>query len=343
MTAAFMTAALAAPLSLALVGLTRQYLIQHGIVDVPSGRSSHSIPTPRGGGLGLVATVLLGLVVGVLAGWVPESGALVLILGGVAIAAIGWLDDQRGMSPKVRLSVHVAAAILAVYSLGGFAILRFGSTSVFMDWMSRVTSVAVITWAISAYNFMDGLDALAGSEAVFVGSVGGWFAVVGGYADIAFIAFLLGAASLGFLRWNLPPARVFLGDVGSGFLGFSFAVLALLSDGQHALPAVGWLLLLGVFVFDSTVTLVRRIVRGEHWFQNHRESAYQRAAMKFGRHGPVTLVVLAADVVLATLCWIGLAAPERWPLTVGAATVLLVLLYFAVERFAPVVTTRSGT
>ena len=343
MTLSSLTAMAAAPLSYVLVGFTRRYLVQRGIVDVPSGRSSHSVPTPRGGGLSIVAVVIGGIVVAALNGWIPATSVSVLIGGGVAIAAIGWMDDRQGLSPIVRLTVHVSAAIWAVYWLGGFDMLRLGSTSIAMDWASRVLSVLVITWSISAYNFMDGLDALAGSEAVLVGFVGGAFALLMGHQDIAFLSFLIGAASLGFLLWNLPPAKVFLGDVGSGFLGYCFVVLALLSERQRALPAVGWLILLGVFAFDSTVTLLRRIVRGENWRTTHRESAYQRAALRFGHHGPVTIVVLVADVVLAALCWFGWKSPQWWPAVVGVATALLALLYLAVERYAPVVKTGAAS
>jgi Fuc2NAc and GlcNAc transferase len=156
------------------------------------------------------------------------------------------------------------------------------------------------------------------------------------------VAFLISAASLGFLPWNLPPAKIFLGDVGSGFLGYSFAVLALWSERSGSLPAAAWLVLLGVFAFDSTVTLCRRLARREKWYVTHRESGYQRAAAYFGRHAPVTAIVLAADVVLAGLCWFGWIRPGSAALAGTASLAVLLFLYAAVERYAPVTLTGAA-
>ncbi|MES2176532.1 MAG: glycosyltransferase family 4 protein [Gemmatimonadota bacterium] len=341
MKAGIAVALVAAPVSWALVGMIRGYLVRQNILDLPSHRSSHSVPTPRGGGLGAVLVVLAGVGLATLLQWLPSHVIPVLLGGGAAVAIIGWIDDRGGVSPIVRLMVHLASAIWAVSWLGSFEVLRLGSTSQAMGAFATLVSILVVTWAISSYNFMDGLDALAASEAVYVGVIGGVFSLLGGQSGIAFLAFLIAAASLGFLIWNLPPAKVFMGDVASGFLGYAFVVLALASDRTNGLPAVGWLTLLGVFVFDSTVTLLRRILRGENWRTTHRESGYQRAALRLGRHGPVTVVVLLADLVLTGLCWFGWRNPGSWGFVVGAATGLLILLYYLVERFAPV--EKTGT
>jgi Fuc2NAc and GlcNAc transferase len=328
---------LAAPVSWLLILLTRRYVTSRGILDIPSVRSSHSTPTPRGGGLGIVTVTILGVLAGGAAGWIPSAVVIALVGGGTAVAIVGWLDDTKGLSPAVRLATHLAAAVWALFWLGYFPSARLGSTSPIAGVIAVVISLLALTWSISAYNFMDGIDALAGSEAVWVGAIGGLFAAITGNRDVAFIALLLSSASLGFLLWNLPPAKIFLGDIGSGFLGYSFAVLALFSERSGSLPAIAWLVLLGVFAFDSTVTLCRRLARREKWYVTHRESAYQRAALRFQRHGPVTAIVIAVDVVLATLCWIGLTRPGTWGLVVTSALVILVILYVLVERSAPVV------
>lgn len=337
MRADYVIALLAAPVSWLLILLTRRYVTSRGILDVPSERSSHSAPTPRGGGLGIVTVTILGALAASAAGWVPVTVVVVLVGGGTAVALVGWLDDRKGLSAPVRLATHVGAAVWALFWLGYFPTARLGSPSPIAGAIAAVISLLAITWSISAYNFMDGIDALAGSEAVWVGAIGGLFAALTGHRDVTFLALLLSASSLGFLLWNLPPAKIFLGDVGSGFLGYSFAVLALFSERTGSLPAIGWLVLLGVFAFDSTVTLCRRLVRREKWYVTHRESAYQRAALRFGRHAPVTAIVIVVDVILALLCWIGWTRPGMWGPVVSATLAILVLLYWTVEKYAPVV------
>ncbi len=306
-----------------------------GIYDVPNERSSHTNPTPRGGGIGIVILTIAGTIAAGIAGTVPASMVLVIAGGGGAVAAVGWADDRRGLSRSVRLAVHLAAAGWAVFWLSEFTSFRLGFTGEIMSWVAGSASLLAIAWAISAYNFMDGIDALAGSEAVCVGAVGGALALLSGHQGVGFIALLIAASSAGFLLWNLPPARIFLGDVGSGFLGYSFAVLALYSENQGALPAVGWLVLLAPFAFDSTFTLLRRMVRRENWLMTHRASAYQRVAHRLGRHGPVTSAVVLANVVLSVLCWVGWTQPTRWPVVTAAAAGVAVFLYVLAEWYSP--------
>lgn len=327
---------LAAPVSWLLILLTRRYVLSRGILDIPSERSSHSAPTPRGAGLGIVTVTILGVLAAGAAGWIPAAVVIVLVGGGAVVAVVGWLDDTKGLSPAIRLATHLGAAVWALFWLGYFPSARFGSTSLVAGVIAAIISLLALTWSISAYNFMDGIDALAGSEAVWVGAIGGLFALLTGHRDVAFIALLIASASLGFLAWNLPPAKIFLGDVGSGFLGYSFAVLALFSEQSGSLPVIAWLVLLGVFAFDSTVTLCRRLARREKWYVTHRESAYQRAALHFGKHAPVTAIVIGVNVILALLCWIGLTRPGMWGAVVTSALVILVSLYLLVERSAPV-------
>lgn len=328
---------LAAPVSWVVIYFTHRYATTRGMLDVPSERSSHSVPTPRGGGVGIVTVSVLGTVAAGAAGWVPAPVVIALLGGGAAVALIGWLDDRRGLPAKLRLRAHFAAAVWAVAWLGPFPAARFWWDSPVAAVIAVVLSLFVITWSISAYNFMDGIDMLAGSEAVWVGVIGGLFAALMGHRDIAFLSFLLSASSLGFLPWNLPPAKIFLGDVGSGFLGYSFTVVALLSEQVGAMPAIGWLVLLGVFAFDSTVTLCRRLARREKWYVTHRESGYQRAALRLGKHWPVTAIVLGVNVVLALLCWIGYTDPRGlWAEVAVTGLALLVFLYWVVERYAPV-------
>jgi Fuc2NAc and GlcNAc transferase len=193
----------------------------------------------------------------------------------------------------------------------------------------------MIVWLINLYNFMDGIDGIAGGNAVVVALFGGLLAMRAGDLELGVVIMLVAGASMGFLVWNWPPARIFMGDVGSGFLGYLFGVIALVSQRHGPTGAAVWLLLLGVFVFDSTVTLARRVLRREQWYAAHRSHAYQRLVQSGRTHRQVTAAVLLSD------CGLGLAAlavalgraPVLW-VVLGAATALTVL-YLLVEHLKP--------
>jgi Fuc2NAc and GlcNAc transferase len=154
-----------------------------------------------------------------------------------------------------------------------------------------------LVWTTNLFNFMDGLDGIAGSEAVFVSGAGAWLNWrEGGALGLTAAMACLAATCLGFLRWNWPPARIFMGDVGSGFLGFSLAVLGLAASQQGMLPIEIWAILGAVFLVDATVTLVRRLARGDRWFEAHRTHAYQNLARRWKAHLPVTILVIMVDV-----------------------------------------------
>jgi Fuc2NAc and GlcNAc transferase len=198
-----------------------------------------------------------------------------------------------------------------------------------------VVSVVAIAWCCNLYNFMDGIDGIAGSEGVIVGLTGGWLLWRAGAADLALVSFLIGAASAGFLVWNWPPARLFMGDVGSGLLGFLFGALAVASVERGAVPLVSWLLLLGVFVFDATATLLRRMIAGERWYAAHRSHAYQRAVQSGLSHRTVTLTTVVINIVLAALAAVAALVPDAAWGAFGAGVVILAVFYVLAERRRP--------
>jgi Fuc2NAc and GlcNAc transferase len=326
-----------------IAGRVRRYALDRSLLDVPNHRSSHSEPTPRGGGLAIATVTLLGTVLAAAAGLVPARLAMAIVGGGALVAAVGWLDDRRGVSASVRAVVHTLAALWAVLWLGGFPTLTIGTEVVRLGWMGGALGVAGIVWATNLYNFMDGIDGLAGGEAAMVGTLAGALLLAAGRADLALVAWLVAAASIGFLVWNWPPAKLFMGDVGSGLLGYLFATLAVASENAGGVPLLAWVILTAVFVVDATVTLVRRAVRGERWYAAHRSHAYQRAVQAGRTHARVTsstLVLNLALFVLAVLC-------ARWPAfllpALAAALLLVGLAYLVVERECPMYpSTRSA-
>lgn len=318
-----------AGVSAVLVTLVRAHALRRNILDLPNSRSSHSVPTPRGGGIGIVITFCSSLAVLVSLRVLDAKAALMLCVTGLAIAAIGYLDDRRQLSARVRFAVHASAALLTIGVFGGFPVYDLGGWGMGNPWVGAAFSALVLVWATNLFNFMDGIDGIAASESIFILAAAAWLNFIsGGDRGITSAMLNLGAACAGFLIWNWPPARIFLGDVGSGFLGFTITALILLACQRGSLPIEILPILGGVFVVDATLTLVRRAIRGDRWFEPHRMHAYQHLARRFNGHRPVTLLVAAVNL-LWLLPWAYFATlfPDRARLFFAAA--LLPLVIFA--------------
>jgi Fuc2NAc and GlcNAc transferase len=318
----------AALASLLLTWWVRQRAWAQGRLDHPNARSSHSIPTPRGGGLGIVIASLVGLCVLRLWDMIDVRLLLALCGGGLAVSLIGYLDDQRSLPVLLRVSVHFASAIWAVAMLGGVPPLQWGTAIIDPGLVGDVLAVFGIVWMLNLFNFMDGIDGIAGSEAVFVAGAGAAIlALSAPSASISPAAVLIGAASLGFLRWNWAPATVFMGDVGSAYLGYTLAVLALGATRYGAAMPYIWLILGGAFFVDATVTLVRRFARRERLYEAHRSHAYQWLARRWGSHARVTTAVSLLNVLWLLPCaLLAMVHPSYagW-ITLGALTPVALL------------------
>lgn len=253
--------------------------------------------------------------------WVSGSPAMpAVLLGGLAAAAIGFADDHRPVSPAIRLAGHAVVSVMAVVALQAY-----GGVGSVMGVVTGVAAVVFVAWSINLTNFMDGIDGIAGVQTLTVaGAAAGLSAAVSPETGLWFEPAVLSAASMGYLIWNWPPARVFLGDVGSGFIGYMVAVLTLRA--AVAVPELGWcwLILSGVFLVDATLTLAIRAMRRDRLFHAHRSHAYQHLAGVWG-HRRVTLLVAAINV-----CWLlPLAALVAFGYLGGPAGLLLACLPLA--------------
>jgi Fuc2NAc and GlcNAc transferase len=318
--------------ALYVTGLVRRHALRNSILDIPNARSSHAAPTPRGGGVGIVLAFMGALVLLVFAGLLPFSLAFVLIAGGGAIAFTGYLDDRKALPARIRICVHFAAATYAVISVGGISEPSLRMIGLHGAWAGGLLGVVVVTWSTNFFNFMDGIDGIAGSEAVFVAGAGAllnW--KFGGDSGLTGVMLVLAAATSGFLVWNWPPARIFMGDAGSGFLGFTLAVIGLAASRRSATPIEVWAILSGVFLVDATVTLLRRVARGDRWFEAHRLHAYQKLASRRGAHLPVTVLVISINLFWSLpWAWGAASHPARATMFLFAALgPLAVIAYLA--------------
>lgn len=294
------------------LGLTyglRRYALAKNIIDVPNARSSHTIPTPRGGGVAIVISFLVILPILAFSDFLIWPVVWALLGSGAIIAALGFLDDHGHIAARWRLLGHFIASIWALYWLGGLPIVTFFGFELELAWVGHALAVFYLVWMLNLYNFMDGIDGIASVEAICacIGACLLYWLV--GFDSLMVLPLVLAVAVAGFLYWNFPPARIFMGDAGSGFLGIILGLLSLQAAWVSPKLLWVWLILLGVFIVDATLTLIRRLLRGEKVYEAHRSHAYQFASRQFGRHLPVTLAVVAINLF--------------WLLPIAAVVVLL--------------------
>ena len=280
--------------------LFRKYALFKELMDVPNSRSSHSIPTPRGGGVAVVLTFLAALLYLALNGEIDQSIAIALFVSGGAVAAIGFFDDHRHIAARWRLLVHLLAASWIVYTFNGLPPIQIIGVTIDIAWLGYLLSGLYLVWLLNLYNFMDGIDGIASIEAITV-CIGGIVLLlqVNAESQLYIPLLLLLSAVIGFLFWNFPRAKIFMGDAGSGFIGIVLGALSLQSAWLEPKLFWAWLILLGVFLVDATFTLTRRVLRGDKFYEAHRIHAYQHAARQLNSHIRVTI-----GIGLINLFWL---------------------------------------
>lgn len=295
----------------AVCWLTLAWLLRRGRLpmDHPNERSLHATPTPRIGGLGIMAGV------GAASAWLADGMLLPVMLPAFSLAALSLLDDVRGLPVAVRFLAHFAAAVACLLALG------------LTGWALLAGTLAVV-WMTNLYNFMDGADGLAGGMAAIGFGALALAAWLGGASGLAAFCAAIAAAALAFLCFNFPPARVFMGDAGSIPLGFLAAALGMLGAMQNVWPWLFPLLVFSPFVVDATVTLIRRALRGEKVWRAHRSHYYQRVVLFGATHRQLALVAYALMLVVAGQAFALLLYPQytAWLLILLAAIYLLTFL-----------------
>jgi len=309
----FITVVASLATSLILVGLARQVARRSGLVDIPNARSSHIAPTPRGGGIAIVVVALAAALINLILH--PDQTAwhcaMVWIFAGGLIAVTGALDDIRGLSVRLRIIAHFAAAALLLGVCGGLPALPVPHGQIDLGVTGWLLGAAAIVWSINLFNFMDGIDGLAAAQAIFVFAAAVSLLTYSGAlanSDMPLVA--VAAASAGFLVWNFPPAKMFMGDVGSGFLGFAVAAGAILTAGRGGISLWTWLVLNASFIADATTTLGTRLLSGQRGYEAHRSHAYQRMARKWQSHLAVAAVYAAINLAW---CFPWAIATVRYP------------------------------
>ncbi|MBX9404205.1 glycosyltransferase family 4 protein [Pseudomonas baetica] len=283
-------------LSWAMTWGLRHYALSKSLMDIPNDRSSHSVPTPRGGGVAIVLGFLISLPVLGGMGLMDNATLYALSGSGLLVAIVGFADDHGHIAARWRLLGHFAAAIWALFWIDGLAPVTVLGAVIDLGWIGNGLAAIYLVWILNLYNFMDGIDGLASVEALFACLASALLYVLVGQETSIQCVLLLSVAVGGFLCWNFPRARIFMGDAGSGFLGIALGILSLDAASRSPELLWSWLILLGVFVVDATWTLCRRLLNGDKVYQAHRSHAYQYASRQYQSHKAVTLAVVGLNV-----------------------------------------------
>ena len=288
---------LALTASWCLTALMRRYALAAQLLDHPNARSAHGVATPRGGGVAIVVSfAALATTLGAM-GVLPVPMLAGLLGSAAVVALVGFVDDRAPLPARWRFLVHAGAAVWSLWLMHGIPPVPVFGFALDLGWFGLALAATYLVWMVNLFNFMDGIDAIASIEAITV-SVGGawcWWLATGTPSWLLPIGFA--ACVLGFLAWNYPPAKIFMGDVGSCFIGMVLGVLSLWTAQEATQVFWCWFILLGCFMVDATTTLVRRVRRGDKFNVAHRSHAYQYASRRFGSHKKVTLAVGAINVL----------------------------------------------
>jgi UDP-N-acetylmuramyl pentapeptide phosphotransferase/UDP-N-acetylglucosamine-1-phosphate transferase len=276
--------------SFLLTYLIRRFALKNNIVSIPNERSLHSVPTPVGGGLAIILSWYAGISVLFFTGIIDDNLYFALLCG-VILTIVGLIDDLIGLKPFVRLFFHFITAIIAFVFLGGLRSLII--PGFYIDYLFLIYPIVIvgIVWFINLYNFMDGVDGFASIQTMIICLV--IYIMSGNIINIVLIACVSG-----FLYWNWPKAKIFMGDVGSTQLGFILIVLGIYFHNTLEFSILNWIMILSPFWFDATYTLYRRWRNKEKLSQAHRKHAYQRIVQAGFSHQKVNLFLIAINVII---------------------------------------------
>lgn len=306
----------------AAIGLLLTLLKRHAVLDRPNERSSHATPTPRGAGLAVIVVFALGWAAAAL--FLDAPFEPIILVAAAGLAAVSWLDDLRGLPVGVRLLAHLAVVVAGLSAFPAELMVFQGLLPPFVD---RVAAGLLWLWFVNLYNFMDGIDGIAGVETLAIAIGASVCATLAAIAPFPYAATaLIGAGAAGFLTWNWQPARIFLGDVGSVPLGFLTGWLLLLLALHGAWIAAAIVPL--YYLADATLTLSKRLIRGEKVWKAHASHFYQHAARRSGSHARVAVAIAAADALLIAAAAVATAGYAPIACLIFAAAVVGVLLWY---------------
>ena len=320
--------------SVVLLFFYKKIAIKFNILDYPTKRSSHKTPRPRGSGIVFVFLWFVFLLLFFrmkyisIYGWVIIPSAILTVL-------VAFLDDLFKVAAKWRLIAYCCAGIFSVIWLEGLPFIHLGFRILHLGIAGSILAVIAIVWSINLYNFMDGIDGLAALEAIFVFGLGGYFLWHSGGHLLGMLAFGLTSIMFGFLVWNFPPAKMFMGDAGSTFLGFLIPIFSFFGERFYHLPALLWAMLYGFFIFDASITLIRRMIYDVNWYKPHRLHAFQRLQLKHASHRKALKAIFLINCIISALACLAFFFQTYLLIYLGIEIIFLILFYIWIEKKYP--------
>jgi len=303
-------------LSFSLTYIIKEVAIKKSLMAIPNERSSHTVATPHGGGIAIVMTWFSGISYLYFNDLLSSDIYLALMVG-LFLSIVSFLDDIYDLNPKLRVAVQLTVAILGIYFLGGLQKIDLGFFVIENRIIINIVAVVATIWFINLYNFLDGIDGYAGSEAIFL-ALAGYFLFGSNFYLILMVSVL------GFLVWNWHKAKIFMGDVGSTLLGYNVAIFAMYHQNEGDSILI-WIALFGLFWFDATVTLFRRFRNGESLSVAHKKHAYQRLTQAGWTHDKVVVFGIVVNFLLLSIVY--------FISNVFIALIVAILLLFVTMKF----------
>jgi Fuc2NAc and GlcNAc transferase len=328
-------------LSLISIGLYYNYAVTRGILDLPNSRSAHKVITPRGGGFPVL--LLWGILLGGSIYYFHLSYQLALIFcPALVVGYLGYIDDRKSLAALPRLLVQFLAAAVFLVALGATEIAILPIPFLPLWALFLILAIGVV-WFTNLFNFMDGMDGIAATEALFFFGLASYVFWQVGSDTLMLLSWGLVALLAGFLTWNWPPAKIFLGDTGSGFLGMLMAIMALVASAWYGVSIFVWLIVSGVFWFDASITLLRRLLGKKNILTPHSSHAYQRLLQRQFSHRSVLLMITGVNLFLFWMAYTVFHQPELGLMMFAYACMLLMGLYLIVEYLKPMFKTWHST
>ncbi len=315
------------------VGRLRRVLIAKNIVDLPNERSMHQGQVPRGGGLIIVAMLLVALVI---LSFTSGRSQLFLALSVIVLlwSGLSWWDDKHDLSPKLRLILQIVFAALTVSALGWVDNIQLSSSlRIPLLWIGALSTFVGVLWLANLYNFMDGMDGFAAAQTIIASLTFGFWFWAFGDLEIAFICLVVASASYGFLLWNWQPAKIFMGDVGSVSMGVFFACLIIIASTRFDVPVVSMVMLLGVFVFDASLTILRRAINLQKIWLPHRQHYYQRLGLAGMAHEKIVILSILVMLICSLLATLSLIYRDTILVCLSVFCLFMLCLVVAVNRY----------
>ena len=285
-------------ISVIITAYIRNFSIKNNLLDIPNNRSAHKIPIPNLGGIAIIIPLIFTIVILFSYRMIGEEIGISMIVGLSLVAIVGLIDDCKNLSAFARVSMYIITSGVSLYLIGGVKSIPINEYNYYLGDMGYYLGVLFLVWLTNLYNFMDGTDGFAAIETICVSIFCCFLFYSSGNFPFLIIMLCLVSTTVGFLYWNLAPAKIFMGDVGSCTIGFLFGLLSIYTGKTGVFSISVWLILLAPFIADATFTLFKRIINKEKWYEAHNSHAYQKLHQLGMSHCKLAIGLLITNLIV---------------------------------------------